>query len=81
MEYQNLINLIITVLRWLFRLLSSLIVRLMPRNFSRIAEDELRALDDALTAFMLVEREPNWMRRSRPGLQSGLRAVRSHRVR
>jgi hypothetical protein len=64
-----MLNLIISALRILWRVLSKMVARLAPDEFARVAQAELRSLDAALGGVLLLDRQMNWMQRGRPGLQ------------
>ena len=72
-----MLNLVISVLRILWRLMSRMMALLAPKEFARVAQAELRSLDAALGGFLLTDPQMrNWMRRGRPGLRAVLRPVR-----
>jgi hypothetical protein len=71
-----MLNVIISALQFLGRLLSRLMARLAPGEFARIAQAELRSLDAALGGFLLTDPQmKNWMRRGRPGLDPAMRPI------
>jgi hypothetical protein len=76
-----MVNLVISSLRLLCRVLSRLVVWLTPRKFSRMAQAELRSLESALSGFVFRDPRMNWMRRGRPGLHPATQPLRIDRYR